>query len=81
MTSKVKNLNSDAHFDTFPCLQLVRSSPVFGNFSEVLVKVFDIVFFKNSILNFLEPLYVVDLVAAVRLLSISNQVRFSKPLW
>ena len=62
-------------------LKLVRRSTVFKNFSEILVKVFDIVFFKNNILNFLEPLYGVDLVAAVRLLSKSNQVLHSKPLW
>ena len=72
MSSKVKNILSEAHFDTISR---------FGNFSKVPFKVFDIVFIKNSILSFLEPSYVVDLVAAVRLLSKSNQVLHSKPLW
>ena len=52
-----------------------------GLASVIPFKVFDIFFLKNSILNFLEPLYVVDLIAAVRLVSKSKQVRFSKPLW
>ena len=42
---------------------------------------FRLKFFKNNIRSFLEPLRVVDLVAAVRLLSKSNQVLHSKPLW